>query len=97
VVASASKGKGFRFLMGPDLYEVEMSGDVMMWRNLRAKLEKELAHVECFLSEIEGRLSNEKFLGRASPEVIARERKKHQDTQERLRLLKEQLQLLLEV
>jgi len=96
-VASAAEGKGFRFLVGPDLYEVEMSGDLMIWRDLRAKLEKELVHVERFLSEIEGRLGNEKFLERASPDVIARERKKHQDTQERLRLLKEQLQLLSEV
>jgi hypothetical protein len=29
--------------------------------------------------------------------VVARERKKHQDTQERLRLLREQLQILSEV
>lgn len=97
VVASAAEGKGFRFLVGPDLYEVKISGDVMIWRDLRARLEKELVHVERFLSEIEGRLGNEKFLERASPDVIARERKKHQDTQERLRLLKEQLQLLSEV
>jgi valyl-tRNA synthetase len=96
-IVSEAAGKGFRFLMGPDLYEVEMSGDAATWRALREKLEKELAHVERFFAEIEARLSNEKFLERASPEVVARERKKHQDTQERLRLLREQLQILSEV
>ena len=96
-VVSEAAGKGFRFLMGPDLYEVEMSGDAATWRALREKLEKELAHVERFLAEIEARLSNEKFLERASAEVVARERKKHQDTQERLRLLRAQLQILSEV
>jgi valyl-tRNA synthetase len=96
-IVSEAAGKGFRFLIGPDLYEVEMSGDAATWRALREKLEKELAHVERFLAEIEARLSNEKFLERASPEVVARERKKHQDTQERLRLLREQLQILSEV
>ena len=95
--ALAAEGKGFRFLLGPDLYEVEMKGDAAVWRTLRQKLEKELAHVERFLAEIEARLNNEKFLARASAEVIARERKKHQDTQERLRLLREQLQILSEV
>ncbi len=95
--AEAAQGKGFRFLVGPDLYEVDAKGDAEMWRALREKLEKELTHVERFLAEIESRLGNEKFLNWASAEVIARERKKHQDTQERLRLLREQLQLLSEV
>jgi len=93
-VVQAVSQKGFRFLVGPDLYEVEMAGDPSVWAELRAKLQKEHDHAARFLQEIAARLQNEKFLERASQEVIAREQKKHLDTQERLRLLKEQLEIL---
>ncbi|MCS7028921.1 MAG: valine--tRNA ligase [Bacteroidia bacterium] len=57
----------------------------------KAKLEKELAHLQNFLKTIEAKLNNEKFMANAKPDVIQNERKKHQDTLQKIKLLQERL------
>lgn len=94
VVSEAPGGSALRFLQGPDLYLVKMSGEPAFWQALRAKLEKELSHAKRFLAQIEAKLHNPHFRAKAAPEVISREEKKHQDTRERVRLLEEQLSAL---
>jgi valyl-tRNA synthetase len=57
-------------------------------------LEKELAHFTGFLLSIEKKLSNEKFVANAKPEVLALERKKKEDTIAKMAAISESLKQL---
>lgn len=54
----------------------------------RSKQEEELKHLEDFLTGIRKKLSNEKFVANAPQQVVALERKKEQDTQEKISAIK---------
>lgn len=60
----------------------------------REKLQKELEYTTGFLASVEKKLSNERFVSNAKPEVVEIERKKQQDAQQRIKALKEQLESL---
>jgi len=57
----------------------------------REKLQKELEYTEGFLASVEKKLSNERFVSNAKPEVVEMERKKQQDAQARIQMLEGQL------
>ncbi|MBS1616386.1 MAG: valine--tRNA ligase [Bacteroidetes bacterium] len=56
-----------------------------------ASLNKELNHLQGFLQSVEKKLSNEKFMAHAKPEVVALERKKQSDALSRIRVIEESL------
>jgi valine--tRNA ligase len=58
------------------------------------KQEKELQHLEGFLMGIKKKLANENFVANAPEAVVARERKKQSDSEEKIAALKESLQAL---
>jgi valyl-tRNA synthetase len=60
----------------------------------RDALEKELAHLRGFLQSVEKKLSNEKFMQNAQPQVIAAEQKKQADAQAKIEALEESLRVL---
>ncbi len=51
--------------------------------------QKEISHLQAFLATVEKKLSNERFMQSARPEVVASEQKKRADTLARIRLLEE--------
>ena len=55
----------------------------------RARLQKEISRLEGSLSGIEKKLSNEKFVNNAAPEVVEKERNKKADWEKNLQKLKE--------
>jgi len=57
----------------------------------KVKIEKELTHLQNFLKSIEAKLGNEKFISNAKREIIENERKKQEDTLQKIKLLKETL------
>jgi valyl-tRNA synthetase len=57
----------------------------------RAELQKELAYHQGFLASVEKKLSNEKFVANARPEVLALEQKKQADALEKIKLIEAQL------
>ncbi|MCZ2355795.1 MAG: valine--tRNA ligase [Bacteroidia bacterium] len=57
----------------------------------KEKNDAEIKHLENFLQSIESKLSNEKFLANAKPEVIEREIQKKQDTLEKLAVLRKSI------
>ena len=57
----------------------------------RKELETELAYFQGFLESVEKKLSNEKFVSNAKPEVVDMERKKQADTLDKINMLKEGL------
>ncbi len=60
----------------------------------KAKIEADIAYMERFLDTVLKKLSNEQFVSHAPEKVVALERKKQADAEEKLRILKEQLQQL---
>lgn len=54
----------------------------------RSKIEEELAYQEGFLKSVEKKLSNERFVANAPEQVVAMERKKAADAQEKIAALK---------
>ena len=58
------------------------------------KAEAQLQHLEGFLMGVMKKLSNERFVNNAKPEVVALERKKQSDSEEKIAALKESLQKL---
>ncbi|MBS1634645.1 MAG: valine--tRNA ligase [Bacteroidetes bacterium] len=59
-----------------------------------ARLTKELEYNKGFLKSVQAKLSNEKFVANAKPEVIAVERKKQSDAESKIKSLEEQLSAL---
>ena len=60
----------------------------------KQSLEKELAHLKGFLSSVEKKLGNEKFVANARPEVLALEQKKKADAESKIKVIEESLAAL---
>ena len=81
------------FMVGTQEYAVPV-GDLIDVKAEIEKQEKELQHLEGFLAGIQKKLSNENFIAHAPEAVVARERKKQQDSEEKIAALKESLSKL---
>ncbi|HEY0273686.1 MAG TPA: valine--tRNA ligase [Chitinophaga sp.] len=60
----------------------------------KAQLEKDLAYYEGFLQSVDKKLSNERFVQHAKPEIIALERQKKADAEARIKAIGESLKAL---
>jgi len=60
----------------------------------KAELEKDLAYQKGFLESVLKKLSNERFVANAKPEVIANEQKKKADAEARIKTIEESLSSL---
>ena len=55
------------------------------------KMEEELSYLKGFLSSVEKKLSNERFVQNAKPEIVANEKKKMNDALLKIKTLEESL------
>ena len=62
--------------------------------SLQTDLIKDLAHQQNFLSSVQKKLSNEKFVQNANPNVLVMEQKKLADTIARIKTIEESLATL---
>jgi valyl-tRNA synthetase len=76
------------FIVGTTEYSVPLEKFINVDEELK-KLEAELAHQEGFLRGVMGKLSNERFVQNAKPEVVELERKKKADAEKRIATLQE--------
>lgn len=60
----------------------------------KAKLEEELKYLEGFLVSVDKKLSNERFVQNAKPEIIDNERKKKADAEAKIQVLKDSIAAL---
>lgn len=79
-----------QFMVGTDEYAVPIGNLIDIEAELN-KQEAQLAHLEGFLAGIKKKLSNEKFVAHASETVVALERKKQSDSEEKIAALKESI------
>ncbi len=60
----------------------------------KAQLQKDLDYLKGFLVSVEKKLSNERFVQNAKPEVIESERKKKSDAEEKIKVIEESLKAI---
>ena len=73
-----------------DKFYIE-SGKQLDSVTLKNDLIKDLQHQQSFLQSVKKKLSNERFVQNARPEVIELERKKQADAEDRIRAIEEGL------
>ena len=83
----------FTFLVGAMEISVPLSENLDLGEE-KKKTEEELAYLKGFLVSVEKKLSNEKFVANAKPEIVETERKKQKDTLEKIAILEEKLKSL---
>ena len=81
------------FMVGTDEFAVPL-GDMIDVEAEIAKMEAQLAHLEGFLAGVKKKLSNERFVQNAPEAVVALERKKQSDSEEKIAALKESIAAL---
>ena len=83
----------FTFLVGAVEISVPLSENLDLSAE-KEKTEEELTYLRGFLASVEKKLSNEKFVANAKPEIVENERKKQKDAQEKIAILEEKLKSL---
>ncbi|WP_165044184.1 valine--tRNA ligase [Dysgonomonas sp. ZJ709] len=78
------------FLVGTTEFSVPLGNNINVEEEL-AKLNEELIYLEGFLKSVAAKLSNEKFVANAKPEIVENERKKQADAQSKINTIKESI------
>ncbi|ROI00581.1 valine--tRNA ligase [Chryseobacterium daecheongense] len=83
----------FTFLVGATEVSIPLSENLDLGEE-KQKTEEELKYLKGFLISVEKKLSNEKFVANAKPEIVEVERKKQKDAQDKIAILEEKLKSL---
>ena len=81
------------FMVDTDEFAVPV-GDLIDVDAEIAKLEKDLEHLQGFLTGVKKKLSNDNFVAHAPEAVVERERKKQSDAEEKIAAIQESLNAL---
>ena len=79
-----------QFLVGKDECFVDL-GENIDEEAEREKMIKELEYLEGFLKSVDAKLSNERFVNNAKPEVVDNEKKKKADAEQKIAIIKQKL------
>ena len=83
----------FTFLVGSTEVSIPLSENLDLAEE-KTKTEEEVKYLKGFLISVEKKLSNEKFVANAKPEIVEIERKKMKDAQDKIAILEEKLKTL---
>ncbi|MDR1090869.1 MAG: valine--tRNA ligase [Prevotella sp.] len=78
------------FLVGTTEFSVPLGSNIDVEAELK-KLNDELKYLEGFLKSVAAKLSNEKFVANAKPEIVENERKKQADAESKIKTIKESI------
>lgn len=81
------------FLVGTTEYTIPLGDNIDVEAEI-AKMEAEIKYYEGFLVSVEKKLSNERFVQNAKPEIVEIERNKKADAESKIKTLKESIQAL---
>ena len=82
-----------KFIVGTTEFAIPMDAFINVEEELK-KLEADLAHQQGFLKGVMAKLSNERFVANAKPEIVELERKKKADAEARIASLEEAIKAL---
>ncbi|MBE4947606.1 valine--tRNA ligase [Chryseobacterium culicis] len=83
----------FTFLVGATEVSIPLSENLDLGEE-KAKTEEEVKYLKGFLVSVEKKLSNEKFVTNAKPEIVEVERQKQKDALDKIAILEEKLKSL---
>ncbi|MCU7615129.1 valine--tRNA ligase [Chryseobacterium sp. GMJ5] len=83
----------FTFLVGSTEVSIPLSENLDLEEE-KKKTEEEVKYLKGFLISVDKKLSNDKFVANAKPEVVEVERKKQKDAQDKIAILEEKLKSL---
>ena len=90
VFVSESVPNTISTVIGKDKFYLKSEQEIDT-KSQREQLQKDLDYLKGFLASVEKKLSNEKFVSNAKPEVIEIERKKKADAEAKIRAIEESL------
>ena len=93
VVNGEVSGNASKFIVGTTEFAIPMDAFINVEEELK-KLEADLQHQQGFLRGVMAKLSNERFVQNAKPEVVEMERKKKHDAEARIAALEEAIKAL---
>ena len=93
VINGEVSGNAAKFIVGTTEFAVPMDAFINVEEELK-KLEADLAHQQGFLKGVMAKLSNERFVANAKPEIVELERKKKADAESRIASLEEAIKAL---
>ena len=82
-----------KFIVGTTEFAIPMDAFINVDEEIK-KLEADLAHQQGFLKGVMAKLSNERFVQNAKPEIVALEQKKKADAESRIAALEEAIKAL---
>ena len=86
-------GNAAKFIVGTTEFAIPMDAFINVEEELK-KLEADLAHQQGFLKGVMAKLSNERFVANAKPEIVALEQKKKADAEARIEALQQAIKAL---
>ena len=81
------------FMVGTDEFAVPLGTMINVEEEVK-KMEAQIEHLEGFLNSVKKKLSNERFVQNAPEAVVALERKKQADAEEKIQTLRESIEAL---
>ncbi|MDQ1139618.1 valine--tRNA ligase [Pedobacter agri] len=81
------------FMAGKDEFFIPLSENIDVDAE-RIRLNADLVYLQGFLKSVDAKLSNERFVQNAKPEIIANERNKKADAEAKIRIIEESLTML---
>lgn len=84
-------GDAMQILAGTEKYMLDLQKIERDVDEERARLSKEQEYLSGFITSVEKKLGNERFVANANPDVVARERQKLEDGKVKLQLIEEAL------
>ena len=93
IVVESKDPSASAFMVGTDEYAVPL-GDMIDVEEEIKKMEAQIQHLEGFLNGVKKKLSNERFVQNAPEAVVALERKKLADSEEKITSLRESIAAL---
>jgi valyl-tRNA synthetase len=90
VYSSPEKPNGVSFLVGTAEFIIPLEGKIDIAKE-RETILKDIEYQRGFMASVDKKLSNEKFVNSAPPQVIEVERKKKADAESKIKALEESL------
>ena len=78
------------YMVGATEYAISIGNNVNIEEEI-VKMNAELEYLQGFLTSVMKKLGNERFVANAKPEIVANERKKQADAEDKIKTLKESL------
>jgi valyl-tRNA synthetase len=81
------------FMAGKDEFFIPLTENIDVEAE-RERLNADLIYLQGFLKSVDSKLSNERFVQNAKPEIIANERNKKADAEAKIKIIEESLAIL---